>query len=139
MPPEQSVWLHDEERSFPCPSRPCQKDVEHAIRFRAYWPLHLPFEHDELVSQQGVFCHQLGLASAKIGHGLEWQGRSERFGPTSQARGERIQATLQEAQERGHNTSHNKIFSVNKSVSSFEHESADDDFGLYTHPPVCAS
>ena len=50
--PPQSVWLHDEERLFPCPSRPCQKDEELAIRFRAYWPLHLPFENDELLSQK---------------------------------------------------------------------------------------
>ncbi len=37
------------------------------------------------MSEEGVFCHKLGLAFAKVGEGLEWQERSERFGPLKKA------------------------------------------------------
>jgi hypothetical protein len=58
--------LHDEEGLLPGSNQPGQQDEEHAIRLRACWPFHLPFEHDELLSYQRVFCHQLGFTSAKI-------------------------------------------------------------------------
>ncbi len=112
MPPQQGVWLNDQKGILPGMNQPCQEDEEQAIRVRACWPFHLPFEDDELLSQEGVFRHQLGLASAKVGQSLERQGGSERFRPTSKARGERVQAALQEAQERDQNTSHKKSFSI---------------------------
>ena len=31
MPPEQGIWLNDDEGLFPCPNEPCQQDEEHAI------------------------------------------------------------------------------------------------------------
>jgi hypothetical protein len=46
---------------------------------------HLTPEDDELLSQEGIFCHQLGLASAKVGQDLQWQGGSERSGPLKKA------------------------------------------------------
>ena len=50
MPPQQCVWLNDDERLFPCPNHPCQKDEEQPIRLRACRPFHLPLEDDELLS-----------------------------------------------------------------------------------------
>jgi hypothetical protein len=70
---EPRVWLNDEGRLFPDPNHPCQEDEEHPIRFRACWPLHLAPEDDELLSQEGIFGHKLGLASAKVGQDLERQ------------------------------------------------------------------
>src|SRR5215469_7441352 len=109
MPPQQGVWLNDQNGILPSMNQPCQEEEEHAIRISARWPFHLPFEDDELLSQESVFHHQLGLASAKVGQSLERQGGSERFRPTSKAGGERMQAVLQEAQERGQNTSHKNL------------------------------
>jgi hypothetical protein len=97
---------------FPGPNDACQKDEEHPIHFRVCRPFHLPFEDDELLSQEGVFCHQLGLAFAKLGEGLEWLGRRERFGPLTKASGECMPAAIQEPPERGQNTCHTKIFSI---------------------------
>ena len=30
MPPEQGIWLKEDEGLFPCPNEPCQQDEEHA-------------------------------------------------------------------------------------------------------------
>ena len=82
---EPRLWLNDEERLFPVPNHSCQEDEEHAIRFRACGAFHLAPEDAELLSQEGIFCHQLGLASAKVGQGLQRQGGSERSGPLKKA------------------------------------------------------
>jgi hypothetical protein len=56
-----------------------------------------------LLSQEGVFCHKLGLASAKVGEGLEWKGRSERFGPIKKARSKSYNESTHEPLERRKN------------------------------------
>ena len=50
MPPEQGIWLNDDESLFPCPNEPCQQDEEHAIGPGERWPFYLPPENDELLS-----------------------------------------------------------------------------------------
>ncbi len=50
MPPQEGFRLNEEERLLPCPNSPCQEHEEDAIPLRAYWPFHLPLEHDELLS-----------------------------------------------------------------------------------------
>jgi hypothetical protein len=82
---EPRLWLNNEEGLFPCPNHSCQEHEEQAIRFRACRPFHLPFEDDELLSQEGIFRHKLGLASAKVGEGLKRQGRSQWCGPLKNA------------------------------------------------------
>src|SRR5437763_15827608 len=96
MEAEQRLWLNDEERLLPCPNHPCQEDEEHAIRFRACGAFHLAPEDDELLSQEGIFCHQLGLASAKVGQGLQRQGGSERSGPLKKASSQSCNETTHE-------------------------------------------
>lgn len=56
--------------------------------------------------------NELGPASAKIIEGRERQGSQERSDPTSKARGERLQAAVQEALERGKNTTQKRSFSI---------------------------
>ena len=112
MPPEQGFWLDNVERLFPGPNEPCQQDEEHAIGPGDGWPFYLPLENGQLVSQEGIFCHELGFALSKIGEGGQRQGGHERFRPMSQARRERMPAAIQEPPERGQNTSHNNNFSI---------------------------
>ena len=112
MPAQSCLWLDDEERLFPGPNHSCQENEEQAIGFRAYWPFHLSPEDDELLAQEGIFGDELGLASAKIGEGGERQGGPERFGPTSKARGEGIQAAILQPLESGENTIHTRSFSI---------------------------
>jgi hypothetical protein len=104
--------LDKEEGMFPAPNYSCQQDKEHAIRLRACWPFHLALEDDELLAEEGIFCHQFRLASAKVGQGLQRQGGSEWFRPMSQASGECIQAAILQLLEMCQNTSHTRNFSI---------------------------
>jgi len=112
MPPEKCVWLHDQEGLLPGTNEPGQQDQEQAIGPGERWPFHLPLEDDQLLSQEGIFGHELGFASAKVGEGGQRQGGSQRFGPTSNARRERIQAAILQPPEISHNTSHTRSFSI---------------------------
>ena len=97
---QQGIWLNNEERLFLDPNEPCQQDEEHAIGPGDGWPFYLSPEDDELLAEEGIFCHQFRLASAKVGQGGEQQGGSERFRPMSQASGECMPAAIQEPNER---------------------------------------
>ena len=112
MPPEKCVWLHDQEGLLPGTNELCQQNEEDTIGPGDWWSFHPPFEENELLAQEGIFRDQFGLASAKIGYGLQRQRGQERFGPTSQARGESMQAVIQEALESGENSSHRRRFSI---------------------------
>src|SRR5262249_24108974 len=65
-----------------------------------------------LPAPEGVFCDELGFAFPKIGEGYERQGGPERFCPMRKARGENLQAAIQEVLEMCHNTSHPRSFSI---------------------------
>jgi len=112
MPEQYRLWLSNEKRLFPGPNEPCQQDEEYAIGPGDGWPFYLPLENGQLVSQEGIFCHEFGFASAKVGEGHQRQGGHERFRPMSQARRERMQAAILQPPERGQNTSHNKNISI---------------------------
>jgi len=112
MPPEQGLWLHDQEGLLPGSNQPGQQNEQDAIGVGACRPFHLPPEDDKLLAQEGIFRDQFGLASAKISYSLQWQRGQERFGPTSQARGEGMQAVIQEALESGENSTHRRRFSI---------------------------
>jgi hypothetical protein len=58
-PSEQGIWLNDHEGLLPSSNQPSQQDEEHPIRFRAGGSFHPPFEHDERLSQEGIFGDQL--------------------------------------------------------------------------------
>ena len=112
MPAEQGIWLHDAQSLLPRSNQPGQQDQEDAIGPGDGWPFYLPLENGQLVSQEGIFCHELGFALSKIGEGGQRQGGHERFRPMSQARREHIPAAILQPPERGQNTSHNKNFSI---------------------------
>ena len=112
MPAEQGVWLHDHKSLLPGSNQPGQQNEKDAIGVRACGPFHLAPEDNELLAQKGIFGDELGLASAKIGQGCQYQGDSERFGPTSKVRGECIQATILQPVESGENTTHTRSFSI---------------------------
>lgn len=125
MPSEQGLWLHYQEGLLPGSNQRGQRNEQDAIGVGACRPFHLPSVDDKRLSQEGIFRDQFGLASAKIGYGFQRQRGQERFGPTSQARGEGMQAVIQEALESGENSAHRRRFSM--SVVSSEHEAAVDD------------
>jgi hypothetical protein len=104
MPPQQRLWLHDDEGLFPCPNEPGQQNQEHAIGPGERWPFHLPLEDKELLAQEHIFREQLGIASTKVGQRLQRQRGSKWFRPLSQASREGMSAAIQEAPERGQKT-----------------------------------
>jgi len=90
----------------------CQQNEEDTIGPGDWWPFHLPFEDNKLLAQEGIFRDQFGLASAKICHGLQRQGGSKRFRPTSKASGECLQAAILQLLESDENTTHRRSFSI---------------------------
>ena len=50
MPPEQGVWLHEEEGLLPGSNQPGQQDEEDAIGPGEWWLFHLPPENEELLA-----------------------------------------------------------------------------------------
>jgi hypothetical protein len=50
MPPEQRVWLHDQQGLLPDTNHPGQQDEEDAIGPGERWPFHLPSENKELLA-----------------------------------------------------------------------------------------
>ena len=50
MPPEQGVWLHNQEGLPPGMDQPGQQDEEDAIGPGDRWPFHLSFEDNDRFS-----------------------------------------------------------------------------------------
>jgi hypothetical protein len=50
MPPEQGVWLHDEEGGLSGSNQRGQQDEEDAIGPGDCWPFHLSPQNDELLA-----------------------------------------------------------------------------------------
>jgi hypothetical protein len=67
MPAQQRLWLNNEEGLFPGANDPGQKHQKHPIRPGTDRSFHLPLEDDQLLTQQGIFCDQFGLAFGKVG------------------------------------------------------------------------
>jgi len=59
MPPEQGVWLRDEEGLLPGTNQPGQQDEQDAIGHGERWPFHLSPKNDELLSQEDIFGDEL--------------------------------------------------------------------------------
>ncbi len=64
---EPRLWLNDDEGLFPAPNYLGQQDQEHATRLGTGRSFDLSPQDDQLLTQEGVFCHQLGLAPGKVG------------------------------------------------------------------------
>ncbi len=69
MPPQQGVWLHDQECLLPGSNQPGQQDEEDAIGPGERWPFHPSFKDDELLAEEGIFCDQLGARVSEDGQG----------------------------------------------------------------------
>jgi hypothetical protein len=50
---------------------------EFSVTIGEFRPFHLPFEHDELLAKNSVFCDQVFTAACDVGHGT--RGKNGRF------------------------------------------------------------
>ena len=85
MPPQERLWLNDEQRLFPGVYHSCQQDQEHPVGPGTGRPFHLSTQGDQLLTQQGVFCHKLRLGSRKIGQCTQQERGGVRFCPDDEA------------------------------------------------------
>ena len=93
MPPQKRLGLNDEKRLLPGPNRPRQKNQEHPVRFGTGWSFRLSPEDDQLLSEEGVFCHEFRLASGKIcQRPHQERDVGVRFGPVYEAVVKRLKA-----------------------------------------------
>jgi hypothetical protein len=63
---KEEIGHLNEKGLLPCANQPSQEHEECSVRLGASRSFHLPTEHDERLSYEGVFRDELGLASAKI-------------------------------------------------------------------------
>jgi hypothetical protein len=110
MPPQERLRLDNEKRMLPCTRRPSEKDQDQTIRLCACWSFDLPTEDDELLPQEGVFHHKLGLASGKVSHRIQHERGIGRRGPVDEAVVERLKTPVCQALDKGNNRLHSIRF-----------------------------
>ena len=93
MPPQERLWLNDEQGLFPGPNHPCQKHQEEPVRCGTGGSFHVPAENDELLPKEGVFYHEFGLASGSVCQSpYHERGGGVWFGPVDEAVVKRLKA-----------------------------------------------
>ena len=106
MPPQQRLWLNDEQRLFPGPHHSCQQYREHPVRLGTGRSFHLSPQNDQLLTQERVFCHELGLAPGKVGQHSQQERGGVWFGPGDEAMVERLKTKACQPRDEGKNPIH---------------------------------
>ncbi len=106
MPAEQRLWLDDAQDLSPGPHHSCQQHKEHSIGLRACRSFDLPTEDNELLPEEGVFCHEFGLASGKVCQCPQHERGGVRFGPGDEAVVERLKAKACQTRNESENPLH---------------------------------
>ena len=106
MPPQERLWLNNQQRVLPGPNGSCQEYQEQPIRFGKGGSFHVPTEDDERLSEEGVFSHQFGLASGKVCQRPQQERSGGRFRPVSEAVVERLKAKAYRPRDEGENSMH---------------------------------
>jgi hypothetical protein len=106
VPPQERLWLDNERRVFPGLNHACEKHQEDPICPGACWSFHLSAEANQLLAQEGVFCHECGLRSGQVSHrshekrGVSW------FGPVDEMLLEQLKALACQSLNAGDDTLH---------------------------------
>jgi hypothetical protein len=106
MPPEQRLWLDNEQGLFPGPNRPRQKNQEHPVRFGTGRSFHLSPEDDKRLSKERVFCHEFGPASGKVCQRPQQERGGVWFCPADEAVVERPKTKACQSLDEGENPLH---------------------------------
>ena len=110
MPPQERLWLNDEQRLLPGSNHFCQQHQEHPICFGVSRSFDLSTENNQLLTQKRIFCHEFGLASGKVGQrshekrGVGW------FGPVNEAALKQLKADAYQLLHGGDNIMHGVRF-----------------------------
>ncbi len=106
MPPQERLWLNDEQRLLPGSDHPGQKHQVHPIRFGTGRSFHLSPQDDQLLTQEGVFCDQFGLTSRKVGQRSQDQSGGGWFGLVNETPMERAKTQACQACDERENLMH---------------------------------
>ncbi len=114
MPAQERLWLDNEKRLLPGPNYPGQKHQKHPIRFGICRSFHVSAEDDELLAQKCIFCHEFGLASAKVRQRPRYESGVRWFGPVDEAVVERLKAHACQTRDEGENPMHSVRYPFTK-------------------------
>jgi hypothetical protein len=67
MPPQQRLWLNEEQRLFPGPHHSCEQDQEHPVGPDTGMPFHLSTQGDQALTRTSRFLPQAQTCSWKVG------------------------------------------------------------------------
>jgi hypothetical protein len=110
MPPQERLWLDNDEGLFPPPNYPGQKNQKHPVRFGTCRSFHLSPQDEKLLTQECVFCHELGLATGLVGQRSQQERGGVWFGPGDVAVVERLKAKTYQPLEKGENPMHSVYY-----------------------------
>ena len=91
---------------FPGPYHSCQQDQQGLVPLGTGRSLHLSTQDEQLLTQEGVFCHKLGLATGLVGQRQEQERGGLRCGPGDEAVVERPKTKACEPRDDGENPVH---------------------------------
>jgi hypothetical protein len=106
MPSQERPWLNNDKRLFLCSSHSCQQHQKHAICSRASRSFDLSAEDNQLLAQERIFCHKLGLASGKVSQRSQYESDVGWFGPVDETVVERLKAKACQTRDESENPSH---------------------------------
>jgi len=123
MPPQERLRLDNEQGLLPCMRRSSQKNQDHPIPLRACWSFDLPTEDDELLPEEGVFCHEFGLPPGKVSHRSYYERGASRLCPVDEAVIECSKAVACQSLDGGEKAMHSVQFSFMKMSRSMRFDS----------------
>jgi len=110
MPPQERLWLDNNDGLFPAPNYPGQKNQKQPVRFAAGRSFHLSPEDDELLAKERIFCDEFRLTSGKICQCAKHERGGVWFGPSEVAMVERLKAMTSQPLEKGENPMHSRRY-----------------------------
>ena len=110
MPAQERLRLDDEQGLFPGPNHPCQKHQEDPIPSGIDRSLDLSPEDNQLLSEEGVFCHECGLAPGKVSQRAQQERSGGRFRPVSKALLKELKVYSYQPHHRFENMIHRRSF-----------------------------
>jgi hypothetical protein len=119
MPTQERLWLDDQKGLLPCSYHPGQKHQEQPIRCGTDGAFHLSPENNERLSQECVFCHELGLATGLVCQCAQQERGGVRCGPGDEAVVERLKTKACQPREDGENpvhSAHSPYVKMNESM-----------------------